>query len=163
MPAAKKTDKPTRRATKSKEPTNEQLIDGIEFADNSPQDEPSDLGVQAASGIDNLERVEAQQREAMTAVERQRVEAERQGIPYIPELLGQKPRPPTPEERKEIEGRKRWWQVLEQAEIRRGAAKYTMVAGKVFDNNQYDVESLLRQGVKLKEVDPKSIYVRPDF
>lgn len=158
MPAAKKPIK----SAKPKEPTNEQLIDGIEFADGDPGPEPVDPAAQAA-GVDNLERVEARQREAMAAVERQKMEATRQGIPYIPELLGQKPRPPTEKERKEIEGRKKWYQVLEQAEIRRGAAKYTMVAGKVFDNNQYDVESLRRQGVKLKEVDPKSIHVRPDF
>ena len=132
-------------------------LEGIEFADVESQVAQQ----HQSSSMDNLARAEADQRAAMAAIARQKTAARTTGRPYIPETLGQRPRPPTKAELKEILARKKFYLVLQDKRIRRGAADYILTAGKIFDNNQYDIESLLRQGVQLKEVDPKDIHYRP--
>lgn len=162
-PATKKAKTPQQKAAEAAvAAADPSLMDGIQYADAEPLSEPEELGP-VVDGKDSLTRIEEQQAAARAAIQRQQQAAAAQGVPYIPELLAQRPRPPTPEERKVIEGRNRWYQVVEKAEIRRGAAKYILVAGKVFNSNEYDVESLRRQGVQLKEVRPQDVNVRPNF
>ena len=171
-----KKPKPT-RAVKPPETTPEPVealavdpaLEGIEFAEEGEEvlGEP-----QGPPEMDSLAMAEANSAKAMDAISKMRrgeadpppVASEAPPVPGMPAFAwGQRPRPASKKEEKALLARKKFYQVEHEQMIRRGASAYKLVAGKIIDNNQYDIESLRRQGVQLKEVDPKDINVRPSF
>ena len=152
--AAAKNPEPPRKAEQAAAP--DPVLEGIEFAD---EPEPQ---INRPDEMDSLARAEANQVAAHQAIEKMRNQPEAPS-PHVPAPFGDRPRPPTAEELKAINARRKHYMVLEDRRIRRGAADYVLVAGKIFSNNEYDVANLKRQGVKLKEIDPEEVQVQQSF
>ncbi len=132
------------------------VLEGIEFADGP---EPQ---INRPDEMDSLARAEANQQAAHQAIEKMRNRPEAPN-PNVSAPYGDRPKAPTAEELEEINARRKHYMVLEDRRIRRGAADYVLVAGKIFSNNEYDVANLKRQGVKLKEIDPSEVQVQQSF
>ena len=143
-------------ARKAEQAAKDPVLEGIEFADGP---EPQ---INRPDEMDSLARAEANQVAAHQAIEKMRNQPEAPG-PHVPAPYGDRPRAPTAEELKAINARRKHYMVLEDKRIRRGAADYVLVAGKIFSNNEYDVANLRRQGVKLKEIDPEEVQVQQSF
>jgi hypothetical protein len=172
--ASKTKGKPT-RAVKPPEATPEPAeapeadpaLEGIEFAEEGGGEVLGE--VQGPPEMDSLAQAEANSAKAMEAIDKMRSgEAAPPPVAAIPGMpvgfaWGQKPPPATREEEAALLAKKKFYRVEHEQKIRRGASAYLLIAGKIIDNNQYDIESLRRQGVQLTEVNPKEINVRPTF
>lgn len=111
-------------------------IDGIPFVEDSPK--PAEV-IEIKRTVESDRR---NQEAARRAIENLKVEPPQEmQQPYCPPLS----------EAKAASLKPRIFLVKKDRAINRGAAQYTLRAGKIISSNEYDIESLRMQGVEMEE------------
>lgn len=156
--STRKTTRKKKTAEKAPPPTVEKAVARVEEAVESAtadmdlggidfEDSPEDLAATAAVKITDEQLNRANQEAAKRAINAM----QHQPLPKVPQP---RPRAPSPEEKEALERElaPKRMRVVETTRLAHGASTYTLRAGKVLDANQYDLDGLRAQGVKLEEI-----------